>query len=596
MKIDIIVTEKNTTKNISIEKDTLLIDALRSADVFVHAPCGGTGRCGKCLAEIEGIGDVLTCQTYVNDELINRAGGVIRVKMKTQGEAVIKSIGILPSHDTDPIVWNMTAELPSPSVADQMPDDERLSAETGFTVPWHLLKELPGILRSSDFKIGCTVRQDINEITSVYPSSEIKSVLGISIDIGTTTLSASMFDLGTGRFIASANSLNPQRAYGADVISRIDYASVSRSNLSVLRRVIVDELISLVSALNTEKKDISVLSFAGNTTMMHLLCGHDPSAIAKAPFIPVTKSGRILYFHDIFPEWSGMISSDPVCMLIPSLAGYVGADITAGIIATDLDRFDGTALLVDIGTNGEIALEHNGRILCCSVAAGPAFEGANIACGTGGVSGAVDRTWIDEGKFGYSTIGGLPASGICGSGIVSVVASFLKSGIIDDTGRFCEEDSEEAEKFKDSFVTISNERVFLIAEASDRNPPVYVTQKDIREIQNAKAAVCAGIRLLISRAGIPAGDVSRAYIAGGFGNFLDVGEAFTIGLLPVELKGKVVSAGNTSAAGSALCMLDFEVTSRLTQITEMADYYELSNDNEFTEMYVDAMFFDQVDI
>ncbi len=593
MDIDIIVSEKGTDRLVKAQQGDLLLDVLRREGVFIQAPCGGAGKCRKCSAIIEGVGEVLTCMTRVDDELLERTGGRIHVILRSQGEAVIKSIGVLPEHNPDPIVWEMLSEITEPTVADQAADAERVQSQTGRVIPWHLIGKLPGILRKSDFKIKCAVRQDNNEIISVYSASEEPGIFGVAVDIGTTTLSVSLFDLGNGRYIASANALNPQGTYGADVISRIDHASSDIANLYALRKAVVDKILSLALELCSDGSRISVFTFAGNTTMIHLLCGHDPSAIAKAPFIPATMAGRILYFHEVFPDWNDVIPSDPVCMLIPSLSGYVGADITAGIIATDLDKSDKPALLVDIGTNGEIALKHDGRILCCSVAAGPAFEGANIACGTGGVSGAIDRTWIENGEIRYSTIGQMPPSEICGSGIVSIVSTFLDAGIIDETGRFCDDDSGSEETLCNGFEMLENERVFVFPGHPERTSRIYVTQKDIREIQNAKAAVCAGIKLLISRAGISPHDISVVHIAGGFGNFLDINEAFNIGLLPSELKGKVVSAGNTSAAGAALCMLDYSVTARLAAIAGSADYLELSTDSEFTELYVDSMFFEQ---
>ena len=586
------IRDNSDDKIVYAKEGELLIDVLRRSGHFIQAPCGGTGKCGKCKAEIEGIGDVLTCQTVINSDLAESAGGSITVVTAPQSEAVIKSLGILPAHNPDPIVWELDAELEMPSVRDQRADDERIIAATGYEVPWHLLKSVPVVIRRSGYKLRCVIRQDKNEIASLGPIDENIPIYGISIDIGTTTLSASLFDMRTGNYIASANSMNPQRAYGADVISRIDYAATSEANAYALRQVVVDEMIRLSAKLCGGTENISVLSIAGNTTMMHLLCGHDPSAIAKAPFIPVTKANKTLYFHEVFGEWTSEFESDPVCILLPSLSGYVGADISAGIIATDLDLAERPALLVDIGTNGEIALQNNGRITCCSVAAGPAFEGANIACGTGGVKGAVDRTSFINGYFDFTTIGDFPPSGICGSGIVSVVSTFLKAGIIDETGRFCEEDSEEAEVFRDWFSIINGERVFVLNKGDDKSSPVYVTQKDIREIQNAKAAVCAGIRLLISKSGLSAKDIDKVFIAGGFGNFLDIDEAYAIGLIPGELKGKVISAGNTSAAGASLCMLDFSIASRLSSIFEITEYYELSTDSQFTEMYVDSMFFE----
>ncbi|MHB8963972.1 MAG: ASKHA domain-containing protein, partial [Saccharofermentanales bacterium] len=399
-------------------------------------------------------------------------------------------------------------------------------------------------------------------------------------------------DLRSGKHVRTASSLNPQKSFGADVISRIDYASQSQQNLQQLQNLILDEIIRLMNELASDHDSIHVLSIAGNTTMMHLLCGHDPSAIARAPFIPVTLSGRIKYFHELFPAHALQYAMDPVCILLPSIAGYVGADITAGVLATDLDRSKRSSLLVDIGTNGEIALSTDGNIVSCSTAAGPAFVGANITCGLGGISGAIDRVVFEDNKLDFTTIGDLTPVGICGSGIISAVAAFLRAGIIDETGRFNDEPEDLPNDIAQGFVELGGSTVYAFALDADGNPLIYMTQKDIREIQNAKAAVCAGIRLMITRSGLSAKEVDDVFVAGGFGNYMDIADAFTIGLLPPELKGKVTPVGNSSATGAALCMLDHKAYERCRRITKKTKYYELSSDKEFTDLYIDAMMFE----
>ncbi len=596
MSYKVTVFDGEKEKQIRVAEGSIMLNALRDEGFFVQAPCGGTGRCGKCTAEIQGLGEVLTCQIRVDKQLQSDAGGEIYVKLQSSHDAVIESIGLLPAHHQDPLVWELDITLDEPKVTDQTDDEQRVALESGYSLPWHLLADLPHLLRDNDFKLTALVRQDTDEICALYPPENDEILAGIAIDIGTTTISASLFDLRTGDYIKSANALNPQRAYGADVISRIDFAATKKANLDIMQNIIVDEILALTKELLPGGEKPVVFSLAGNTTMMHLLSGHDPAAIAKSPFIPVTLAGRLLYFHQAFPKWRGRLKADPVCLLLPSLSSYVGADVTAGIIASGLDLEEEPALLVDIGTNGEIVLNAGGKMVCCSVAAGPAFEGANITCGTGGVSGAIDKTDLEDGKLVYTTIKDKAPNGICGSGIVSVISTFLKAGIIDDTGRFCEEDSDEGIKYADNFREIDGQRVYVLSEGYETEGgaarPVYITQKDIREVQNAKAAVHAGIELLVMKAGLEFKDIGKAYIAGGFGNFIDMEEAINIGLLPAGLRGKTISAGNSSAAGSALCMLDYSSLKRVENISKNIEYYELSTDKEFTELYVDGMFFE----
>ncbi|MHB1453576.1 MAG: ASKHA domain-containing protein [Saccharofermentanales bacterium] len=592
MSIKLRIIDKKSEKVVEAEKGTMLMNAIRDARFYVEAPCGGNGKCKKCTVNVEGIGDILSCTTKITEDLLQDGRDEIIVRVPERGGAVIKSLGLMPDYFFNPIIKVMTVDLSRPSVSDQMPDDRRIARAAGAHLALHLLPELPGILRSSDFTVDCLIRQDIGEIISVRPAGSTMQVYGVSVDIGTTTLSASLFDLRDGRHVKTANSLNPQKAYGADVISRIDYASQSPLHLQSLQDLIFDEIYRLLHELADNTESIQVVSIAGNTTMMHLLCGHDPSAIARAPFIPVTLSGRIRYFHELFPAYALRYGMDPVCILLPSIAGYVGADITAGILATDLDKSKRSSLLIDIGTNGEIALSSDENIVSCSTAAGPAFEGANISCGTGGIAGAIDRVVYENAKLDFTTIGDLPPAGICGSGIIATVAALLKSGVIDETGRFSDEPENLPANISQGFAELDGKTVYAFTLDQDGNPLIYMTQKDIREIQNAKAAVCAGIRLMISRSGLAAQSLDDVFVAGGFGNYMDIADAFTIGLLPPELKGKVIPVGNSSATGAALCMLDYKLFERCRKITKKTRYYELSSDKEFTDLYIEAMMFE----
>ena len=577
---------------VSAQEGANLLSCLQNENTSVHAPCGGRGTCGKCSVEIEGKGKVLACRTLVNSDLCVSESNEIIVKLPPKTKPRILSEGLIPEHKINPFVRYSKVKLTVPTVDDQKPDDTRVENATNHKIPFYLLTELSKMLRDNNFNLSYTYRIDTNEIIDFDDTDHENNLYGIAIDIGTTSVAGFLYDLETGKHLKTSSGLNSQRIHGADVISRIDFADTSYENLKKMQRLIYKDIMNIVFELSERVEDIKVLSFAGNTTMMHLLCGINPIAIAKAPFIPTSVSSRTVYFSEIFNCIDSNLLFNPVCILLPSIAGYVGADITAGLLTCNMDSDEKISLLIDIGTNGEIALSVNGDIITCSTAAGPAFEGANLSCGIGGVNGAIDKVKIDENELTFTTISDQNPIGICGSGIVSSIASLLNLGVIDETGRFEEDIDGFSEITKRRIVKINGETAFVFNFDEHNTPLVYLTQKDIREIQNAKAAVCAGVELLIEKKNLKESDIDEVYIAGGFGNFLNIDDAFTIGLIPQKLKGKTKMAGNTSVVGATLCLLDYDMLDRCESIRKKVTYYELSSDKRFTDLYIDAMMFE----
>lgn len=575
-----------------IKSGDLLLEILQDNETSIHAPCGGKGTCKKCTVEIEGFGEVLACQTRLDETLCKKGTDEIVVILPRQGKAKIQSGGKMPEIKIDPLLVMKSNILSTPSIHDQKPDDARIEEDTGFTIPFHLLGNIPSLLRNNQFDLNYIVRNDKNEITTFIDKSNRTKFYGVSIDIGTTTVAAYLYDLSNGKLIKTTSCLNPQRGFGADVISRIDFASKSLENLEQIQYSIGEKILDLLYELSDSIFDIHLISIAGNTTMMHLLCGIEPFAIASAPFIPATLRHQVRYAKEIFPFFPKELKYNPVCILLPSISAYVGADIVAGILTCQMDLDIKPQILIDIGTNGEIALSKNGEIYACSTAAGPAFEGANITCGIGGISGAIDKVHFENNTIKWSTISDEAPIGICGSGIVSAIAALLKSGVIDETGRFEDDVDRINIDLRKRLIEINNEVLFVFAFDEEENPLVYLTQKDIREVQNAKAAVCAGIRLLMETQSLKAKDIENVYIAGGFGNYLNIDDAFAIGLLPSELDGKSKMVGNTSGIGASLCLLNSEMLLRCDKIQKQTKYYELSSDKRFTDLYIDAMMFE----
>ena len=588
-----------------------LLQVLRAGGAEIHAPCGGRGTCRKCTVHVAGIGEVLACQTFLTPELLALASTPLTITLPGETRAQISTDGLMPDLSLSPLVYKGLIQLPQPSLGDQRPDDERFEAATGLKIPYHLLEQLPDVLRGSNFAPAFYFKVEQNgrpaEVLRFVPAAS-PDPLGIAVDIGTTTLAAYLYDLGSGERLAAASALNPQRIYGADVISRIDQASISDAMRQTLKKSIGDAIAGLAGQLaarataksgrQIEIRDVVHYVLAGNTTMLHLLLGLPAAAIARAPFIPVTRRTMTLTAAEL-----GLpVAPDACCQLLPSIASYVGADITAGILACNLlDNGEGGRILLDIGTNGEIVAAGPNGAVACSTAAGPAFEGANIRCGIGGVQGAIDEVMWNGEDLSYTVIsdnGAVPkVRGICGSGLVAAIASLLDCGLIEDTGRINDDDDSLPATLRERLTEVDGQPAIILALADTTadGQPIVLTQKDIRELQNAKAAIAAGIELLVDRAGLDPGKIEHAYIAGGFGNYLDTLHAFRIGLLPVSLSGRTRAAGNTSGMGAILCLLDARSLVRAGDIINRVEYFELSGDKRFVDLYVDAMMFPEQD-
>lgn len=611
--MELIIIESDQKQTLTVSEGDNLLQVLRKNGLIITAPCGGKGTCLKCTVQIDGIGSVLSCQTILDTALWQRAGQApgqpLTIRMPERIKPQVSTSGMLPQLILSPLIGREQMALPLPDLQDQRPDDRRLADESGRQVPWHLLRQLPQVLRNTGFAPTWFFRTDTRQIQRfIRPDSP--GPFGMAVDIGTTTLAAYLCELKQGRLLASDAMLNPQRAFGADVISRIEEAAAGHQD--ELQRVLVQAIGDLADRLldqaghqsgqDCRREDIAHVTLAGNTVMMHLL-GHIPAdAIARTPFIPASVSSRTLTAADL----NLPLQPDTICQLLPSIAAYVGADITAGILATGLRRIgrppEKKALLLDIGTNGEIVLADANRLIACSTAAGPAFEAANISCGLGGIHGAIDRVGFDGQDLTWTIIGqeqnsrqngGPLAAGICGSGLVAAIATFLRTGIIDETGRITDEPEALPAPLAARITEQDGLQRIILADAahSASGSAVYLSQKDIRELQNAKAAIAAGILLLLEKAGLSTEDLEVVYIAGGFGNFLSVEDALTIGLLPPGFQGKIRSVGNTAGMGALACLLEQELFESAAEIAAQVTYYELSAEKRFTDLYIDAMLF-----
>lgn len=407
------------------------------------------------------------------------------------------------------------------------------------------------------------------------PAGEAEG-LGAAVDLGTTTVVLELFDLGSGKSRGLRSAWNAQRAYGADVITRAQYCMEHPDGADTLRRVIRDQLRDMLTSLGTDASALSAVTVAGNTIMQHLFMGLDPSPIARAPFTPQT----------LFDG-----PQEGICFLSPCVAGYVGGDITAGLLSSGLAEQPGLSLFLDIGTNGEMALGGRDGFLCCAVASGPAFEGAGISCGMPGMAGAVSHVSWSGAEPAVTVIGDGAPKGICGSGLIDLTAVLCEKQLISASGLLLGPEDAPSAYARYLGEDENGNGIFYLSE--DRS--VFLTARDVRQLQLAKAAVAAGIRVLLKKAGVTVSQVERLALAGGFGNYMDVSSAAAIGMIPPELAEKTLALGNASLAGARMALLDPAARARLLQLRDSCSYLELSGDRDFNEEFPEQMYFYEED-
>ena len=424
-----------------------------------------------------------------------------------------------------------------------------------------------------------TMRGVILTDTLTLPKAQTgRSGLGAAVDLGTTTVALRLFDRTDGKLLTQAQDWNAQAPYGADVISRIQHTMEDPDGLGELSRRIRAQVETLLqqslSTVGRQKVEVEELVIAGNTVMQHLFDGREVASISRAPFRPET----------LFEDSAGKPLSEIPVRFAPCVAGYVGGDITAGLLADGLFAQPELRLFLDIGTNGEMALGNESGALCCAVASGPAFEGAGISCGMPGITGAVSHVRYDRG-FLFDVVGGGEAKGICGSGLVDLAAVLLDLGLIDESGRLLPP-CDVPENLR-RYLTEDGQGngIFHLTET------VSLTARDVRNLQLAKAAVAGGIRVLLEQRGVTADDIAGVELAGGFGNYLSPESAVRIGMLPRACLEKIRPLGNTALAGASMLALDEENWRKLAEIPQKCRYLELSGRDDFSRAFTDNLTF-----
>jgi len=595
-----------------IRSNQNLLEYLREKGYELPSPCGGKGICGKCRVRIlEGIKTLAMPYTGFHEITLDEweKGWRLACKTRLDEEMVIeiddlwnKEADILVSGNYDvnlqPYSRKIFLDLNKPSISDQRSDGERILSELGDAeyLDLELVKTLPEILRDRDYRV--TVILFGKTITGIESGNTTDKHYGAAVDIGTTTIAGSLINLNNGDEIGTFSMLNPQKNFGDDVITRINYTIEVENGLKKMQGLLIDALNQMFKYFEEKYQipshHIYHVNVAGNTVMLHLLAGLPVKNIAVSPFLPVINQMPNIRGKDLGLK----INPNAFITAAPMISGYIGADTVSCILAVDMLKNDGYSLLVDIGTNGEIVLGNKNGLIACAAAAGPALEGAHIKCGTGGIKGAINKVKIGKDGVNYTTIGNQPAIGICGSGIVDAIAQMLQSGMIEPSGRMLT--ASEAELHVPGTLAskvgeYKKSPCIVIAKQEDGAVnDIFITQKDVREIQLAKAAIAAGIHILMKEMNIDFEDIERVYLAGGFGNYIDKDHAAEIGLIPNALRGKVIQVGNAALTGGKMLLKSGRYLEEAIQIWNTTKFIELSTRLDFNEIFVEQMEFQRL--
>jgi uncharacterized 2Fe-2S/4Fe-4S cluster protein (DUF4445 family) len=573
---------------------TSILKCSQKLGVGLVSVCAGKGTCGKCRVEVRegrvspvseaekrhlsltdlGQGLRLACQTQLlGDTRIRIPDHSLSTLQRIQVESLDRAV------DPEPLVQVYALNLSPPSLNDLEPDQERLLSALKamglplpVTVDGKVLSELSTILRKNHWSISAFLRNQ--EVIGLLPKETIP--LGLAVDLGTTKIAAYLIDLARGRVLGAKGVMNPQVEYGDDIMSRLSTATNSPAQAAELQGKVVEAINTLAHDLCLEAQSdiraVAEIVLAGNTAMHHLLLGLPVAFLGKAPYIPVLKSAL-----DLKASHIGLKGATGAYLhLLPNIAGFVGGDHVAMILASEVYRQEGLVLALDIGTNTEICLAHHQRLTSLSCASGPAFEGAHIQQGMRVAEGAIEHFQLSGGRIVFQTIGGKPAVGLCGSGIIEVTSQLLLAGILDPGGRM-HQGPGVREK--------NGRREFLITPSRGRFPEVTFTQKDVREVQLAKGAIRAGIEVLLEVAGVKSGDIDQVIIAGAFGTYLDLDSAITIGLLPDLPLERFRQIGNAAGMGAKMALLSRSKRLLAQEIAHRVEYIELAGYPGFNKIF-----------
>ena len=585
-----------------------VFDAASWNGIAIDSTCGGHGTCKKCKVQVL-TGSVpasnLDARSFTGDQL--RAGWRLACRAQATEDLRIEvpplttrpkaaTVGVGRQVILRPAVQKRYVELDEPTLKDQRPDLDRLLEAIEDLEPepdLHALRRLPTVLRASDFKVTAVIVGEA--LIDVEPGDTTDRRYAIAFDLGTTTVVATLLDLSTGAPVAVQSMLNKQQPFGGDVISRISATMMDSTALDRLRAAAHATLAELTADVcsdgSVEATEVYEIAVAGNATMTALALGIDPEPLGVAPFIMSSATPPVVLASDL----GVAVHPGARAMLFPALGAYVGGDIVSGMLAAGMDRDKRLRLFIDVGTNCEIVLGDGERILATAAPAGPAFEGGSIRCGMRAADGAIEVVKLAA-EVELQVIGDVTPVGLCGSGLVDAVSELVKAGLLDGTGRFVTEEAakEIAPDLADRMTKIGEERVFILYQPEGVNDPantVYLSQRDVRELQFAKAAIATGWSLLLEEFGVDQGDVQQVLLAGSFGSYLSPASAIRIGLVPKLPVLRIVSAGNVAGEGAKMALLSERERAGATTLLEEVRYVELSDRTDFNDKFVDQLGF-----
>jgi uncharacterized 2Fe-2S/4Fe-4S cluster protein (DUF4445 family) len=596
-------------RRVRVPAGVTVFDAASWNGIAIDSTCGGHGTCKKCKVRmLDGAvpPSPLDVRAFSPDEL--RGGWRLACRVLAGADATVEvpplatrpkaaTVGVGRQVILRPAVQKRYLELAEPTLRDQATDLERVLAaidDLELRVDLAVLRTLGQVLRTADYRVTAVVVDDA--LIAVEPGDTTARRFGIAFDLGTTTVVATLLDLSTGTPAAVDSVLNAQQPFGADVITRISATMLDPANLERLSGLARETLAGLAAAVcqagGVDPAEVYEVAVAGNATMTHLLLGIDPEPLGVAPFIMSTR----LYPEVLAADLGIAVHPRARAVVFPAFGAYVGGDITAGLLASGMDRDQRTRLFIDIGTNCEIVLGNADWLLATAAPAGPAFEGAAIRCGMRAAEGAIEVVTMTPDTLELTVIGDAEPAGLCGSGLVDAVTGLVRVGLLDASGRLLPDEAAAAlaPGLAGRLTRIGDERVFVLhwlGEVGDAANSVYLSQRDIRELQFAKAAIATGWHILLAEAGLAASDVQQVLLAGSFGSYLSPASAIRLGLVPRLPVLRVVSAGNVAGEGAKMALLSLRERAAGLALLEEVRYVELSDRADFNDQFVDQLAF-----
>ncbi len=615
--------------DIKAEPGENLLKLLQKAEYDLQVDCGGQGTCGRCQVQIVSgeeftyagnllskdkleAGYRLACQLEVQGDLEIEipessllAGQQILIGSEKEDMYLESQELTAEPEEINPLVESQELSLNQPSLQDNTADLDRIYRElagettfTDYTLPLAKVKELPELLRENDWEINLQkadllTHQKILDIKAKDSSTGY----GLAVDIGTTTVVAALIDLADGREKGRQGEYNRQSRYGEDVISRINYASKNEDGVTEVHESLIATINELIEELLAEEElestEIKMLMMAGNTTMIHTLMKVNPNNIRRSPFVPNFFMPPVVEAQELGLK---ALPQAPV-YCFPAVGSFVGGDITAGILASRLHENEDLTMLIDIGTNGEIVVGNESLLISCSASAGPAFEGGGISCGIRAMEGAIEQVgFTDDFEFQYRTIGNKPPRGVCGSGLIDLLATMQEKGIINRSGRYNREISSPRLRQKDDE---TYEFLLVPAEETDIGEDLAFSENDIKHLLRSKGAIYAAIKIMLDRLSMDEQMLAKVYIAGGFGNYLNVEASIRIGLLPDLPRDRFQFIGNSALKGARRAVLKGDEFKDALELAGQMTYLELSSDEnskDFMDEFVAAQFIPHTDL